>query len=57
MDNYWAQHWYISSKQREQLEEERRIQEEKIREQERILDEKISTQNAEQAFVQGQNQC
>ena len=42
MDNWWAQHWYISSKQRRALEEERAKQDKKIRQQERLLDERIA---------------
>ena len=38
----WAQYWYISSKERQRLEEARAKQDERIREQEQLLDERIA---------------
>jgi hypothetical protein len=41
-DNKWAHYWYVSSRDRRRLEEERDRQDQKIKERERLLDEKIA---------------
>lgn len=46
-DNWWAQNWYVSSRNRKKLEDERARQDEKLREQERLLDEKIAARRRE----------
>ena len=43
----WAQYWYVSSRGRRKLEEDRARQEERIREQERLLDEKIAARRGQ----------
>jgi hypothetical protein len=46
-DNKWAEYWYVSSRERRLLEEERERQDQRIREQERLLDEKIAARRGQ----------